>query len=144
MHVIGLFLYPLKKKKENHWFSDIYRGYRKRSVKWNRLMDIIFTWNIFLSSLSEPKTYNQKVDMLKAFLLVRTHWNFSKVLATMVGWQRKTFHLRSETYLGPWVFAELLKLFRHKCLTEYYIRLLDSPNRLKRLKSHWKHLESGC
>ena len=29
----GLFLYPLT-TSENHWFSDIFKGYRKNSVAW--------------------------------------------------------------------------------------------------------------
>ena len=32
-HATGLFLYPLK--TENQKFSDVFRGYRKRSVTWN-------------------------------------------------------------------------------------------------------------
>ena len=35
-HATGLFLYPLK-IWENLWFSDIFRGYRKRTVAWNGL-----------------------------------------------------------------------------------------------------------
>ena len=30
-HATGIFLYPLK-KSENLWFSDVFRGYRKRPV----------------------------------------------------------------------------------------------------------------
>ena len=36
-HVTGLFLYPLK-TFGNLWFSDVFRGYRKRLVARNRLM----------------------------------------------------------------------------------------------------------
>ena len=36
-HVTGLFLYTLK-TSENQRFSDVFRGYRKRPVAWNRLM----------------------------------------------------------------------------------------------------------
>ena len=36
-HVTDLFLYPLK-TSENQTFSDIFRGYRKSTVTWNRLM----------------------------------------------------------------------------------------------------------
>ena len=35
-HVTGLFLHALK-KSESLWFSDVYRGYRKRPVTWNGL-----------------------------------------------------------------------------------------------------------
>ena len=35
LHATDLFLYPLK--TENQRFSDIFRGYRKRSVAWNWL-----------------------------------------------------------------------------------------------------------
>ena len=31
-HVIGLFLYPLETKSGNLWFSDGFRGYRKKPV----------------------------------------------------------------------------------------------------------------
>ena len=34
----GLFLYPLK-TSENIWFSDVFRGYRKRLVACNGLND---------------------------------------------------------------------------------------------------------
>ena len=33
-HATGLFPYPLK-TSENLWFSDVFRGYRKRLVAWN-------------------------------------------------------------------------------------------------------------
>ena len=36
-HANGLFLYPLK-KSENLWFSNVFRGYRKRPVAWNGLL----------------------------------------------------------------------------------------------------------
>ena len=32
-HTTCLFLYSLKKKTENLWFSDIFRGFRKRSLE---------------------------------------------------------------------------------------------------------------
>ena len=35
-HATGLFLFPLK-TLENLWFSDVFRGYRKRTVAWNGL-----------------------------------------------------------------------------------------------------------
>ena len=34
--VTGLFLYPLE-TAENHWFSDVFREYRKELVIWNGL-----------------------------------------------------------------------------------------------------------
>ena len=37
-HVIGLFLYPLKHQK--NWCSDIFRGYRKRLLVGNGLIDV--------------------------------------------------------------------------------------------------------
>ena len=36
-HATDLFWYPLK-TSENLWFSDVFRGYQKRSVAWNELM----------------------------------------------------------------------------------------------------------
>ena len=35
-HTTDLFWYPLK-TSENLWFSDVFRGYQKRSVAWNGL-----------------------------------------------------------------------------------------------------------
>ena len=35
-----LFLYPLK-TSENQRFSDVFRGYKKRSVAWNGLIKIL-------------------------------------------------------------------------------------------------------
>ena len=35
-HATDFFLYPLK-TSENHGFSDVFRGYRKRPVTWNGL-----------------------------------------------------------------------------------------------------------
>ena len=37
-HATGLFWYPLK-TSENLWFSDVFRGYQKRSVVWNGLTE---------------------------------------------------------------------------------------------------------
>ena len=36
-HATDLFWYPLK-TSENLWFSDVFRGYQKRSVAWNGLI----------------------------------------------------------------------------------------------------------
>ena len=36
-HATDLFWYPLE-TSENLWFSDVFRGYQKRSVVWNELM----------------------------------------------------------------------------------------------------------
>ena len=38
-HVTGLFRYPLK-ISGNLWFSDVFRGYRKRPVVWNGLKEV--------------------------------------------------------------------------------------------------------
>ena len=37
-HATGLFLFP-QKISENQMFSDVFRGYRKRSVAWNGLSE---------------------------------------------------------------------------------------------------------
>ena len=58
-HAAGLFLYPLK-TPENLWFSDIFRGYKKRLVAWNGWRLVLFfelvqsgvrkkTWTWFLN-----------------------------------------------------------------------------------------------
>ena len=39
-HGTGLFLYPLK-ISENQRFSDVFKGYRKRPVVWNRLKKLL-------------------------------------------------------------------------------------------------------
>ena len=38
-YATGLFLYPLKTSK-NLWLSDVFRGYRKRPVAWNGLVEL--------------------------------------------------------------------------------------------------------
>ena len=45
-HASGLFWYPLK-TSENLWFSDVFRGYQKRTVAWNGLT----TWPIVIMLL---------------------------------------------------------------------------------------------
>ena len=35
-YATGLFLYP-RKTSENLWFSDVFKGYKKRPVAWNVL-----------------------------------------------------------------------------------------------------------
>ena len=47
-HATGFFLYPLK-ISENQRFSDVFRGYRKRSVPWDELkhFDIPISCYIF-------------------------------------------------------------------------------------------------
>ena len=45
-HASGLFWYPLK-ASENLWFSDVFRGYQKRTVAWNGLT----TWPIVIMLL---------------------------------------------------------------------------------------------
>ena len=37
LHATDFFLYP-QKTSENLWFSDVFRGYRKRAVTWNGLV----------------------------------------------------------------------------------------------------------
>ena len=49
-HVTGLFLYPLK--TENLWFSDVFRGYRKRSMAWTRLILFIYLSEYLCSATS--------------------------------------------------------------------------------------------
>ena len=39
-HDTDLFRYPLK-TSENLWFSDVFRGYQKRSVAWNGLIMVL-------------------------------------------------------------------------------------------------------
>ena len=38
-HATDLFWYPLK-TSENLWFSDVFRGYQKKSVAWNGLIQL--------------------------------------------------------------------------------------------------------
>ena len=47
-HATSLFQYLLK-TSENHWFSDVFRGYQKRPVAWNGLISLMM-WNLDLSN----------------------------------------------------------------------------------------------
>ena len=47
-HATSLFQYLLK-TSENHWFSDVFRGYQKRPVAWNGLISLMM-WNLHLSN----------------------------------------------------------------------------------------------
>ena len=49
-HATCPFRYSLK--TENLWFSDVFRGYRKRPVAWNGLINFFSPWNISLKSIS--------------------------------------------------------------------------------------------
>ena len=59
-HATGLFLYLLK--TENLWFSDVFRGYRKRSVTWNGLKEsglvtINVTCSVVVIAVYEKKLF---------------------------------------------------------------------------------------
>ena len=45
LHTTDLFWYPLK-TSENLWFSDVFRGYKERSVGWNGLILAFTDWRI--------------------------------------------------------------------------------------------------
>ena len=47
-----LFLYSLK-TSENLWFSDVFRGYRKRSVAWNELKKLFTAYQCLNSFMTE-------------------------------------------------------------------------------------------
>ena len=77
----GFFRYPLK-TSENIWFSDVFRGYRKRPVAWNRLRskNKYFTksWlperclsnvQFFLKKLKNTRRYQWRLFWSPTFLL---------------------------------------------------------------------------
>ena len=74
--VSGLFLYPLK-TSQNLWFSDVFRGYRKRSVglrhisiAWqSRSYDqgFFFPWPTFYYSLKKEKS-NTNIIWLTVYI----------------------------------------------------------------------------
>ena len=61
-HSAGLFLCPLK-TSENRRFFDVFRGYRKGSVTWNRLIIFIYqSYRGLLSSCNEWKLVTQMIN----------------------------------------------------------------------------------
>ena len=75
-HAFGLFLCLLK-TSENLWFSDAFRGYRKRPVEWNGLMYQLFfrTANSLLLLypllLIKSMTYSLAVRFFSQSLVMR-------------------------------------------------------------------------
>ena len=68
-HDTGVFLYPMK-TSENQRFSDVFRGYRKRLVAWNRLMYFQKHQMLLCYFLS----YWEK--NLPSFLKIRFYWEW--------------------------------------------------------------------
>ena len=72
-HATGFFWYPLK-TSENLWFSDVFRGYRKRPVAWNGL--IRKSIKVCLSVEFCIKKLSHKNDWIFShFLQKTTIWN---------------------------------------------------------------------
>ena len=75
-HAAGLFLYLLK-TSENIWFSDVFRGYRKRPVAWNGLVYQLFfrTTNLLLLLypllLIKSMTYSLAIRFFSQSLVMR-------------------------------------------------------------------------
>ena len=75
-HATGLFLYLLK-TSENLWFSDVFRGYRKRPVAWDGLMYQLFfrTPNLLLLLyplvLIQSMTYSLAIRFFSQSLVMR-------------------------------------------------------------------------
>ena len=61
----GLFLYPLK-TSENPWFFNDFRGYRKRTMTWNRL-----TTNVPTNALQT----NRLISFWRKHWLLMGQWN---------------------------------------------------------------------
>ena len=53
-HITGRFLYPLK-TSENFWFSDVFKGYRKRQVAWIGLKLLKLILNLYIKQISSSK-----------------------------------------------------------------------------------------
>ena len=53
-HITGRFVYPLK-TSENFWFSDIFKGYRKRQVAWIGLKLLKLILNSYIKQISSTK-----------------------------------------------------------------------------------------
>ena len=58
IHFMPLVCYPLK-TSENYWFSDVFRGYRKRPLAWNRL-----TFKLFVGIYRRPYEKLFTVDFI--------------------------------------------------------------------------------
>ena len=57
-HATGIFQCPLK-TSENQMFSDIFRGYRKRSVAWNGLMAINDLKSPIMENYNELRNFQE-------------------------------------------------------------------------------------
>ena len=65
-----LFWYPLK-ISENLWFSDVFRGYQKRSVAWNGLMSrYFFPLSMHFNTEHSFASYASKCDDKRIKLLM--------------------------------------------------------------------------
>ena len=73
----GLFLYPMTTSK-NFWFSDVFRGYKKRPVAWNGLTDY---WD---KSNDWDKSFHRNPLIL--FILATTALNVLKIVFKLLGW----------------------------------------------------------
>ena len=98
-HATVLFLYPLK-ISENFWFSDVFRGYRKRPVAWNRL-----TW------IKWPDK-NPDSWIFYVVLVIGKHSIFAKITKQEIGEFLEIFH--------PYIIA-FQKLFEKRITAIYGI-----------------------
>ena len=73
-HATGLFLYPLK-TWENQRFSYIFRGYKKRPVAWNGLINAHRRDSMNRYWISQHYHLNQKINSLFGF-----HWKIGDMI----------------------------------------------------------------
>ena len=86
-HTTGLFLYLLK-SSENLWFSDAFRGCRKKPMAWNGLncllisaknvLSVKINWKWHFHKSCSLKYISKKFYLIKTFLIGFTTKNFLK------------------------------------------------------------------
>ena len=76
-HATGLFRYLLK-TSENHWFSDVFKGYRKRPVVWNGLKSCQISMMALFINYFHQKTLSQIFERVLIHLCISFQKNCSR------------------------------------------------------------------
>ena len=117
-HTDDIYLYP-PKTSENLWFSDVFRGYRKRPVAWNVLIGLnhysIINW---VNNLNPANIYSFKVCNRNTR---KRYWNMSNSKLTIKIPERR--HWRR---FGVFVNFELTLKILHMFLLCFYCWLWKS------------------
>ena len=100
-HGTGLFLCPLK-TSENQRFSDVFKGYRKRPVVWNRLKKFL--------CISSAEMFGNYSTSIISFTFWERHYFIIVILRRYKIHVNKIQFLLQERYFLKWASKILVRL----------------------------------